>query len=266
MRRERPLFMETILGVLIPLTFVVMLVLERIVPGRELPKVRGWVLKGIVFFVLGGAMASFIPAIASALIGTHTLLDLRPLGSVAGGVIGFALADIASYGIHRLLHNLPVLWRWTHQMHHSAERVDVAGAAYLHPIDNFVQSTVNIVAVLLLGLSPGAAALAGYLSFFVGAFQHMNVRTPQWLGFVIQRPEAHAVHHTRGVHAYNYGNFMLWDILFGTFRNPATFGTEPAGFWDGASSKLGAMLIGRDVGEPRPQADPATRTFPASAA
>ena len=82
---------------------------------------------------------------------------------------------------------------------------------------------MNIVAVLVLGLSPGAAALAGYISFFVGVFQHMNVRTPQWLGFVIQRPEAHAVHHTRGVHAYNYGNFMLWDILFGTFRNPATF-------------------------------------------
>jgi hypothetical protein len=41
---------------------------------------------------------------------------------------------------------------------------------------------------------------------------------------------------------------MLWDILLGTFRNPATF-TEPAGFWDGASGRLGSMLVGRDVGE-----------------
>jgi sterol desaturase/sphingolipid hydroxylase (fatty acid hydroxylase superfamily) len=79
-------------------------------------------------------------------------------------------------------------------------------------------------------------------------FQHWNVRTPQWVGWIIQRPEAHALHHARGIHAYNYGNFMLWDILFGTFRNPAAF-TDPLGFWDGASGKLGSMLIGRDVGE-----------------
>ena len=185
-------------------------------------------------------------------LGTHTLLNLRPLGTVVGGIVGFALADIASYGIHRLLHNVPFFWRWAHQMHHSAERVDIAGSAYLHPVDNFIQGGVNILAVMLLGLSPTAAALAGYISFFVGAFQHMNVRTPHWLGYVIQRPEAHAVHHTRGVHAYNYGNFMVWDLLFGTFRNPASF-AGPAGFWDGASSKVGAMLIGRDVGEPKRQ-------------
>jgi sterol desaturase/sphingolipid hydroxylase (fatty acid hydroxylase superfamily) len=84
------------------------------------------------------------------------------------------------------------------------------------------------------------------VSFFIGTFQHMNMRTPQWLGFIIQRPEAHAVHHARGVHAYNYGNFMLWDIVLGTWRNPTTF-TEPAGFWDGASAQLFPMLVGRDV-------------------
>jgi sterol desaturase/sphingolipid hydroxylase (fatty acid hydroxylase superfamily) len=101
----------------------------------------------------------------------------------------------------------------------------------------------------MLGVTPDAAALAGFVAFFCGMFQHLNVRTPQWLGFIIQRPEAHAVHHARGVHAYNYGNFMLWDIVLGTFRNPAKF-SEPAGFYEGASAKLGSMLLGRDVGEP----------------
>src|SRR5450432_1844542 len=198
MERSRPLFMETILDILIPLTFVAMLVLERVFPGREQPKVRGWLFKGIAFFVLVGVMASAIPAVVALALGTHTLLNLRPLGTALGGIVGFAAADIASYGIHRLLHNVPFLWRWTHQMHHSAERVDLAGASYAHPIDNFVQGTVNIAAIVALGLSPGAAAFAGYLSFLVGMFQHMNIRTPQWLGYVIQRPEAHAVHHTRG--------------------------------------------------------------------
>jgi sterol desaturase/sphingolipid hydroxylase (fatty acid hydroxylase superfamily) len=144
------------------------------------------------------------------------------------------------------VHNVPFLWRWSHQLHHSAERLDVAGSAYFHPLDNLFLGGLNTLALLSLGLSPAAAGFAGYLGFFVSTFQHLNMRTPQWLGWIIQRPEAHAVHHSRGVHAYNYGNFMLWDMLFGTFRNPVGF-SGPAGFWDGASSKVGAMLMGRDV-------------------
>jgi hypothetical protein len=102
-----------------------------------------------------------------------------------------------------------------------------------------------------MGVSADAAALAGYLSFLAAVIQHLNVRTPQWLGWIIQRPEAHAVHHGRGVHAYNYGNFMLWDLLFGTFRNPKDF-SEEQGFWPGASSKVGAMLLGHDLADPAP--------------
>lgn len=248
MNRSRPLFMEAILPILIPLTYVVMLVLERVFPARKLPPVRGWLLKGIVFFVLGGAMSALLPALVASALGGHTLLRLGVLGPVIGGIVGFIATDIEAYAVHRLLHNVPFLWRWTHQMHHSAERIDIAGAAYFHPLDNLVQGGLSSLAVLLLGLSPDAAALAGFLGFFVAMFQHWNVRTPQWLGWIIQRPEAHAVHHARGVHAYNYGNFMLWDILFGTFRNPAAF-NEQAGFWDGASTKVGAMLLGRDVSE-----------------
>ncbi len=48
----------------------------------------------------------------------------------------------------------------------------------------------------------------------------MNIRTPQWLGYIVQRPESHSVHHGRGVHHYNYSDLPLFDILFGTFRNP----------------------------------------------
>jgi sterol desaturase/sphingolipid hydroxylase (fatty acid hydroxylase superfamily) len=241
--------METILTILIPVTFLVMLVIERLWPGRELPKVRFWVLKGFLFFVLAAAINAVVPALLSMAIGTHSVFHLGVLGTVGSALVGLILSDAVSYGVHRTLHTVPFLWRWTHQMHHSAERVDIAGSAYFHPLDITIQIGAPTLATLLLGLSPDAAALAGYLGFVIGTFQHLNVRTPQWLGWIIQRPEAHSVHHARGVHAYNYGNIMLWDILFGTFRNPATF-TSPAGFWDGSSARIGAMLIGRDVSEP----------------
>jgi sterol desaturase/sphingolipid hydroxylase (fatty acid hydroxylase superfamily) len=44
-------------------------------------------------------------------------------------------------------------------------------------------------------------------------------------------------------------NLPLWDMVFGTFRNPATWDKE-AGFYKGASSRIWDMLIGRDVSEP----------------
>lgn len=81
----------------------------------------------------------------------------------------------------------------------------------------------TIALTLVLGLDPLAAGITEYVALVYSLFQHWNVRTPRWLGYVIERPESHCVHHERGVHASNYSDFPLWDILFGSFKNPATF-------------------------------------------
>ena len=39
---------------------------------------------------------------------------------------------------------------------------------------------------------------------------------------------------------------LYWDMVFGTYRNPATWNGQ-AGFYDGASDRIGDLLIGRDV-------------------
>src|SRR6185436_19364061 len=85
-----------------------------------------------------------------------------------------------------------------------------------------------------------------YATTFLGVFQHINVRTPQWLGYFVQRPESHSLHHGRGIHQYNYSDLPLFDILFGTFRNPKEFVIEN-GFYDGASAKIGQLLLFKDV-------------------
>jgi hypothetical protein len=51
-------------------------------------------------------------------------------------------------------------------------------------------------------------------------------------------------HHQTNVHAYNYGNLAIWDIVFGTFKNPESFEGR-VGFAEKAS--FAKMLIGRDV-------------------
>jgi sterol desaturase/sphingolipid hydroxylase (fatty acid hydroxylase superfamily) len=75
------------------------------------------------------------------------------------------------------------------------------------------------------------------------------VRTPQWIGYLFQRPESHCIHHQRGLHRYNYSDFPFWDILFGTFRNPKTWEGE-TGFDEPADSRYGAMLAFVDVNAP----------------
>ena len=67
-----------------------------------------------------------------------------------------------------------------------------------------------------------------------------------WLGLLVQRPESHAVHHQRGIHRHNYGDVPWFDMLLGTYRNPARAPDE-AGFFDGASSRIGSLLIGRKL-------------------
>jgi sterol desaturase/sphingolipid hydroxylase (fatty acid hydroxylase superfamily) len=241
--------MEAILTPLIPLTFVLCLILERVFPARPLPAIKGHLLRGVLSFVMTGLINALLPLYLVSAFAGRSLFQLSGLGVVVGAVLAFVVTDSLSYWVHRLFHNVHFLWRWVHQAHHSPERLDIAGAAYFHPFDITLSVALTTLTSIALGVSADAAALGGFIGFLYAMFQHLNVRTPRWLGYLIQRPEAHSVHHARGVHAYNYGNLPLSDLLFGTFRNPADFMPE-AGFWDGASAKVGAMLLGRDVGEP----------------
>jgi sterol desaturase/sphingolipid hydroxylase (fatty acid hydroxylase superfamily) len=136
-------------------------------------------------------------------------------------------------------------------MHHSAERVDIWGSLYFNPLDLIAFAFVySFALVVVAGVTPEAALIANLTATFCAFFQHSNIRTPAWMGYFIQRPEAHSLHHERGVHRYNYSDFPLWDIVFGTWKNPTTWQNQ-SGFYDGASARIPEMLIGLDVSQPR---------------
>jgi sterol desaturase/sphingolipid hydroxylase (fatty acid hydroxylase superfamily) len=222
---------------------------ELLRPARRFEAVRGWRLKCIVFMPIVVAIASIVPYAMSGLIADIKLLPGDRLGVVGGTVVGILVSELVVYWAHRLHHGVPVLWRWIHQLHHSAERVDVFGSAYFHPFEIIEGTVVGVVLFnVVLGLAPEAAVLAALWQAFNGVFQHGNITTPVWLGYFVQRPEAHGVHHQRGVHGFNYANLPLWDIVFGTFRNPPTWQGE-AGFYSGSSKHTLRMLLGRDVAD-----------------
>lgn len=239
--------LEIIALLCFPGTFAAFAIAERVWPARPLPRVAWWRAKGAIFFVTMMALASFAPLLWADFFGAHRLMDLDWMGVVGGGVFAYVVLQLFAYGWHRLMHAFTPLWRLFHQMHHSAERIDVIGGVYFHPLDVVGFAFVQTAVPLALGVRVEAVLVSGIIGTVYGLFQHTNIRTPRWLGYLVQRPESHSVHHARGVHAFNYADLPLWDIVFGTFRNPERFEVE-AGFWDGASAKVGAMLVARDVG------------------
>jgi sterol desaturase/sphingolipid hydroxylase (fatty acid hydroxylase superfamily) len=240
-----------VVGLLVPVTYFLMLGAERLWPARAFPPRRGWTWIGIAFLLLIGVVSSVVPLLFDpAWLAAHRWRDGSDLGVVGGTVAGYVVLSGVMYAYHRTAHTVPLLWRLTHQIHHSPQRVDISGSVLFHPVEMVIQALLQLfVTLIVLGLDPLAAALTGYVAAFYGMFQHWNVHTPRWLGYLIQRPEAHCEHHRLGVHAHNYGDLPIWDILAGTFHNPEHFAGE-CGFEPPADRRLGAMLGFRDVNLP----------------
>ena len=77
-------------------------------------------------------------------------------------------------------------------------------------------------------------------------FYHWNIKTPAWLGFIFQRPESHRVHHQFRHHTNNFADLPIWDMLFGTFKNPKTFKGR-CGYESWREDRFEDMLMFRDV-------------------
>lgn len=216
---------------------------------KSYKKPRFWRTRALLISIVAIAMnIGLMLAWGNILEGFH-LFDFSGWGAW-GAVAGIICYEFGHYFYHRAAHRNSKLWYLGHQMHHSAESIDAFGAFYLHPIDNAIFTTLSALLVFpLLGITPEAGAIVGFWLAFNAVIQHANIQTPQWMGYIFQRPESHRIHHARGVHRYNYANLPLIDMLFGTFWNPEQCELE-AGFHEGASSRIMDMLLFRDVSRP----------------
>jgi sterol desaturase/sphingolipid hydroxylase (fatty acid hydroxylase superfamily) len=230
--------------------YAALMLWEALLPARPLPRVAGWRVRGLAAFVAYFFLSSYLPFVWTEQLARWQLFDLTALGTLGGALAGLLVYEAGVYAWHRAMHGSNALWRAFHQLHHSAERLDTYGAFWFSPLDMIGWTALSSVCLtLVVGLTPEAAVLVLYVTTFLSIFQHANVRTPRWLGFVVQRPESHSYHHERGVHARNYSDLPIFDLVLGTFYNPPGF-AEATGFYDGASGRVGAMLAMRDVAEP----------------
>ena len=227
--------------------FFGLMILEELFPGRPLPQIKYWKIRGIIAFIIYFFLSSYLPFIWNEFLAKYQVIDLTALGNYWGALVALLIYELGVYFWHRSMHKSNLLWRMFHQMHHSAERVDTYGAFYFSPMDTFGFTFLTSLALVWIGgFTPQATIYAIYAATFLAVIQHANIKTPQWMGYIFQRPESHSLHHAKGIHAYNYSDLPLFDVILGTFRNPKEFSTE-TGFYDGASSKIKEMILFKDI-------------------
>jgi sterol desaturase/sphingolipid hydroxylase (fatty acid hydroxylase superfamily) len=66
------------------------------------------------------------------------------------------------------------------------------------------------------------------------------------VGYLVQRPESHRIHHRHRHHTQNFADLPVWDMLFGTFANAVT-APPRCGFDSWREDRFEDMLAFRNV-------------------
>lgn len=237
---------------MLPLVIILLLtaaffVLERLLPGRELPEVPGWYLRAAFLNACQVSIVLLAGIAWNRWLQGHSLFHLAGrMPPLAEGLLGWFIGTFVFYWWHRWRHDVPFLWRVFHQIHHSPSRIEMLTAFYKHPIEIAADSLLmSLLMYTVLGASIAGAAWYNVFAVFGEYFYHSNLQTPRWLGYFLQRPEHHSIHHQLDVHRFNYGDITWWDRLFGTFREAEDF-APACGFPDGHEEALTDMLFFQD--------------------
>ncbi len=241
-------------SILILLATILFATWERVAPGRELPPAQGWYSRALfinflqlVLIGVGGLSWNFY-------FRGHTLLQLGNWKFPAlEGLFYWFVGTFVFYWWHRLRH-ANGWWLIFHQLHHSPSRIEVLTSFYKHPVEIAADSI--IIGFIVYSVFGGSALAGAWYAFYAAIaeyFYHANIRTPQWIGNVFQRPEHHSIHHQLGVHSYNYSDLTCWDRLFGTFKDTHGF-ADRCGFPGDGESRFTEILRFQDVydSSPRP--------------
>jgi sterol desaturase/sphingolipid hydroxylase (fatty acid hydroxylase superfamily) len=149
-------------------------------------------------------------------------------------VLTMAVAEFGIYWGHRMMHEVPFLWRF-HAIHHSAAQLDWLVNTRAHPVDMVLPRLCGFIPMYALGLvQPLGENLDWvllavlFVSVLWGFFIHANLRWRfGWLEWLITTPAFHHWHHTNDGPSYinkNYSAMLPWvDWLFGTLYLPKAF-------------------------------------------
>lgn len=243
-------FREIVFPMILVLILVagLMVVIERMWPGQALPKVKGWWLRIVLVNLAQVGIVIVAGLTWDRWLNSFSLLRLSEhMNPWAAAGVAYFVSTFVYYFWHRLRHESSFFWKLCHQLHHSPRRIEVLASFYKHPVEIFINSILSaLIVYALLGCSVEAAAIYTGFTAVAEYFYHWNLHTPRWVGWFMQRPESHRVHHKYQGHSQNYGDLPLWDWMFGTLENPKK-SPKRCGFDPEKEQRFVEMLAFRDV-------------------
>jgi sterol desaturase/sphingolipid hydroxylase (fatty acid hydroxylase superfamily) len=219
------------LATLLPISaFLLLLLLQTVAPRRDL--VRSGIDRfchNLFLFVINTLIMRLLVPLTLVAVAAWSQTQQFGLFQIIEApfwlacVVSVIVLDFAIYWQHVATHKIPLLWRM-HKVHHADHDMDVTTSVRFHPLELLLSLVYKALVVGLLG-APITAVIIFELLIFIGpAFNHSNLRLPNWLDsklrWFIATPDVHRAHHS--VHPEeqdtNYGFFLIWwDRLFNTY-------------------------------------------------
>ena len=154
--------------------------------------------------------------------GLVSLLGVTPIATDSAWVwvIAFIAYDCCYYWKHRFGHEWRILWA-SHVAHHQSEEFNLSTALRQTGTDYI--GFVFYLPLYVAGLPVEVVVTVGSLNLIYQFWVHTeHVRRLGPLEWILVTPSNHRVHHARNPEYIdrNYGGvFILWDRLFGTFKD-----------------------------------------------
>ncbi|MDR3014789.1 MAG: lysoplasmalogenase family protein [Delftia acidovorans] len=153
--------------------------------------------------------------------------------SIPGWLLALLFYDFCYYWLHRMGHEVAVLWA-AHAVHHQSQDYNLS-TALRQTSSGALLGWLFYLPMALAGVPPLVFAIVGLIDLLYQFWVHTEqVRRLGWFDRWFCAPSNHRVHHAVN-DCYldrNYGGILIvWDRLFGTFkpeddREPCVYGTR----------------------------------------
>jgi sterol desaturase/sphingolipid hydroxylase (fatty acid hydroxylase superfamily) len=244
--------------------FVIAITLEKLFPRTKFPQKENWYFRSIAFNMVQFGVVVVAGYTWEVWLDGPSLFKL-PWCPLWNGIFAYVVTAYIFYNWHLLRHVNNFWWLTTHQIHHSPVIITAITSFYKHPLEIIINSLIiTVVTCPILGLDQETNQWLTVLTGLAEFFYHLNCSTPYWLGYFIQRPEMHLLHHFKNKQfTWNYGDLPIFDILNGTWWNPTDYELEVlagreedgviTGFTNNREMKLVDMLLCQNVLIERPK-------------
>ncbi len=190
----------------------------------------------LTYYLFSGLVASLLLSVPLGYLAwaAHRFVPYRLQDAIGGvsfwprALMALVVAEVGYYWGHRLMHTVPLLWRF-HAIHHSPDHIDFLVNSRAHPLDLVFGRLCALTPLYVLGLAQPVTASGSLMPAVITVtgvvwahFVHANVK---WrfgpLEWLIATPGFHHWHHAMEPANRNYASMLpVLDRIFGTMHLP----------------------------------------------